>query len=455
MKKNKFKVNGLFRLYRLSRYKNMISVFICQICLISLPVFSFAQSDVPAPAPKQAKSIYLTHATIHTGTGKVLQNATIGFDNGKITVLEENPSFKTDETMGRVIDCTGKHIYPGIIAANTKVGLDEIEAVRATNDYAEVGNYNPDSRAIIAYNTDSRVTPTVRSNGILFAQSTPAYGTVSGTSAVVQLDAWNWEDALVREDGIWLNWPSMVTRGGWWAEPAPATMNKDYDKQVNAMKDYFREAKSYNDAGAHDKTNLRFEAMRGLFNQSKSIYVNVDRAKEMQHAIAFASEFGLRLVISGGEESWMIADELVKNKVAVILGKTHELPGSADADIDQPFKTPAVLQKAGVLFCLSIPGGFWQQRNLMFNAGTAVAYGLSKEEALASITSSAAKILGVDAQIGSLEKGKSASLIVSSGDVLDMRTSNIEYAFIDGRQIDLNNKQKELNAKFSKKYGLN
>lgn len=420
----------------------------------SIPVFAFAQTDVPAPAPKQTKSIYLTHATIHTGNGKVLNNATIAFDNGKIIVLDENPSFKTDET-GKVIDCTGKHIYPGIIAANTKVGIDEIEAVRATNDYAEVGNYNPDARAIIAYNTDSRVTPTVRSNGVLFAQSVPLYGTISGTSAVVQLDAWNWEDALIKEDGVWLNWPNMQSRGGWWAEPAPATTNKDYDKQVNAIKDYFRDAKSYADVGAHIKANLRFEAMKDLFTKTKTLYINVDRVKEMQHAIAFAEEFSLRLVISGGEESWMIADELAKKNIAVILGKTHELPGSDDADVDQPFKTPAVLQKAGVLFALSIPGGFWQERNLPFNAGTAVAYGLSKEEALAAITLNAAKILGVDAQIGSLEKGKDASLIVSTGDVLDMKTSDVQYAFISGRQIDLNNKQKELNQKFSKKYGVN
>lgn len=424
------------------------------IALVISVVNAFAQSDVPAPAPKQTKSVYLTHATIHTGDGKILNNATIGFDNGKIIVLEENPTFKTDETMGKVIDCTGKHVYPGIIAANTKVGLDEIEAVRATNDYAEVGNYNPDARSIISYNTDSRVTPTVRSNGVLFAQSTPLYGTLSGTSAVVQLDAWNWEDALVKEDGLWMNWPNMQKRGGWWGEPESPTTNKEYDKQVTAIKDYFREAKGYSES-THEKANLRFEAMRDLFAGKKNLYVNVDRVKEIQHAVAFATEFGLRLVISGGDESWMIADDLAKKKVPVILGKTHDLPNSDDADIDQQFKTPSLLQKAGVLFCLSIPGGFWQERNLPFNAGSAASYGLTKEQALAAITSNTAKILGVDTQIGTLEKGKSASLIVSTGDVLDMKTSNIEYAFIDGRQIDLNNKQKELNSKFSKKYGVN
>src|ERR1043165_333352 len=432
------------------KYKSLIiSLLITNYSIL------FAQSDVPSPAAKQAKSVYLTHATIHTGDGKVLKDAVIGFDNGKIIVLEENPSFKTDETMGKVINCTGKHIYPGIIATNTKVGLDEIEAVRATNDYAEVGAYNPDSRSIIAYNTDSRVTPTVRSNGVLYAQSAPQGGWISGTSAIVQLDAWNWEDALVKEDGIWMNWPNMMSGGGWWGEPQAPTMNKEYDKQVNALKDYLKEAKSYYDAAPHAKTNLRFEAMKSLFDKSKKLYVNVGGVKEMQHVIAFAEEAGVRLVIVGGDESYMIADELAKKNKPVILGKTHELPGAEDEDVDQRFKTPAMLQKAGVLFCLSVPGGFWQERNLAYNAGSAAAYGLTKEQALSAITLNAAKIMGADKEIGSLEKGKEASLIVSSGDVLDMKSSNIEYAFISGREIDLNNKQKELNSKFSKKYGVN
>ncbi|MBP6731069.1 MAG: amidohydrolase, partial [Chitinophagales bacterium] len=325
------------------------------LLLFTFHLCAFAQSEVPAPAAKQTKSVYLTNATVHTGNGKVLQNATVAFNEGKITLVAESPSFKTDETMGKVIDCTGKHIYPGIIAANTKVGLDEIEAVRATNDYAEVGDFNPDARAIVAYNTDSRVTPTVRSNGILYAQSTPQYGYIAGTSAVVQLDAWNWEDALVKEDGVWMGWPALLSGGGWWAEPSAPKANKDYDKQVNTIKDYFREAKSYYDAGTHAKTNLRFEAMKGLFDRSKNLYVNADRMKEIQHVLAFAEEFNVKVVIVGGAESYMIAEELAQKKVAVMLGKTHDLPANADADIDQPFKTPAILQKAGVLFCITIP----------------------------------------------------------------------------------------------------
>lgn len=417
--------------------------------------FAFSQSDVPAPAAKQTQVVYLIHATVHTGDGKVLYDATVAFENGKIIFVGEGASFKTDATMGKIIDCTGKHIYPGIIAPNTKLGLSEIEAVRATNDFSEVGSFNANVRSIISYNTDSRVTPTIRSNGVLYAQVVPQDGTISGTSAVVQLDAWNWEDALVKEDGIWLNWPSQQSGGGWWAEPTASKENKDYDKQVFAIKEYFREAKAYNEAGSHDKSNLRFEAMEGLFNKSLKLFVNAGRVKEMQHAIAFAEELGLSLVIVGGRESYLIADVLAQKNIPVILDNPHSLPSYSDEDIAQPYKTPFQLQQAGVLFCLSIPGGFWQERNLAFEAGTAVAYGLTKEEALAAITSNAAKILGLSNTLGTIEKGKAATLIISSGDVLDMRTSNIEYAFIDGRLIDLNNKQKELSNKFMKKYGLN
>jgi len=191
--------------------------------------------------------------------------------------------------------------------------------------------------------------------------------------------------------------------------------------------------------------------MRRLFTDRENLYVHVDYVKEMIHAIGFAQDMGLNVVLVGAADSYMIADVLAQKKIPVILEKTHSLPSYDDEDVQQPYKTPAILQKAGVLFSLSI-GGFWQERNLMFEAGTASAYGLSKEEALAAITSNSAKILKLDDRIGTIERGKDASFIISDGDLLDMRTSNITLAFIEGRQIDLGNKQKDLYKKFSQKY---
>lgn len=434
----------------MSKYKSVFSLI---VCLLLIGKLSAQAPDVPSPAPAQTGKIYLTNATIHLGNGKVLQNATIGFENGKIIFLEENPSIKTDATMGTVVNCTGKHIYPGIIATNTIIGLTEIEAVRATNDMAEVGLFNPNVRAIVSYNTDSRVTPTLRSNGVLYAQVAPQGGYVSGTSAVVQLDAWNWEDAAVKnEDGVFINWPSMFKFK--WAEPQGYEMNKDYDKELDGLKAYFKDAKSYTQTPTHEKTNLGFEAMKGLFDKSKNLYINVNYVKEMENVIAFAESMDVNVVLVGAKDSYMVADLLAQKKIPVILSKCHDLPTYDDEDIQQPYKTPGILQKAGVLYCISI-GAFWQERNLMFEAGTASAYGLTKEEALEAITLNPAKILKVDNQIGTLEKGKEASLIVSTGDVLDMKTSTIEQAYISGRKIDLSNKQKALNEKFSKKYGVN
>jgi imidazolonepropionase-like amidohydrolase len=412
---------------------------------------SIAQEDVPTPAPKQTEKICLKGGTVHVGDGKVIENAYVVFENGKITDVFSASDIKTEATLGKVIDVTGKQIYPGVISLNSILGLVEIEAARATDDQAEVGSSNADARAIISYNTDSRVTPTVRSNGVLYAQIVPQGGRLSGTSAVVQLDAWNWEDAAVKaEDGIFISWPGMYKAKYSEGVFEGYELNKDYDKNVQELKDYFAEAKSYA-AIAHEKKNLRFEAMKKLFTEKQNLYVRVGYVKEMLHVIDFAQSMGLNIVLVGAADSYMIADILAAKKIPVILQKTHQLPSYDDEDIQQPYKTPAILQQAGVLFALSI-GGFWQERNLMFEAGTASAYGLSKEQALAAITANSAKILKLDSRIGTIEKGKDASIIISDGDLLDMRSSNITLAFIDGRQIDLDNKQKELYRKFSQKY---
>lgn len=412
---------------------------------------TMAQQDVPVPAPRQTERLCLKGGTIHIGNGQVVENGYVVFENGKVTAVMPNANLKTDETLGRIIDVSGKQVYPGLIAPNTVLGLTEIEAVRATNDQYETGSVNPDVRSIISYNTDSRVTPTVRSNGILYAQIVPQGGRVSGTSSVVQLDAWNWEDAAVKADeGLFITWPNMYRMKGWWAEPDGYELNKDYDKSVQELKDLFNDAKSYAYC-SHEKKNLRFESMKKLFTDKANLYVRVDYVKEILQAITFGEEMGVNVVIMGGADSYMIADVLAAKKIPIILGKAHELPSYNDEDIQQPYKTPAILQKAGVLYAIS-ENGFWQQRNLMFEAGTAASFGMTKEEALNAITSNAAKILKLDDKIGTIETGKAASFIVSDGDLLDMRTSNISLAFIDGRQIDLDNKQKELYKKFTAKY---
>lgn len=423
-------------------------------------IFSFlmivkvaVSQEVPTPAPKQSEKICMHGATLHIGDGRVLKDALVCFENGVFTEVISATTIKTDETLGKVIDVSGKHMYPGFVAMNTTLGLTEIEAVRATNDMYETGAFNPNARSVIAFNTDSRIIPTVRSNGVLYAQTTPQGGRIAGSSSLVQLDAWNWQDAIVKEDdGIFAKWPEMYIQKGWWAEPGSSDVNEKYEEQCRELKNYLYEAKSYCFSKVQKK-NIRFEAFRNVFERKANLYVDVNFVLEIKQAIALAQELEIDIVIVGGHDSYLIADDLAAKKIPVILYPPHSLPQRPDSDIKQPYKTASMLQKAGVLFAISI-GSSWQERNLPFQAGTAVAYGLDKEAALSAISYNPAKIMKVADKLGSVEKGKAASFVISEGDVLDIKSSTIVMGFIDGRQIDLTNKQTELSEKYLKKYNL-
>ncbi len=406
------------------------------------------------PTPAQTQDVALVHATIHTGTGEVIEDGIVTFSKGKIVSVGK---YTQPASGAKVIDCTGKQIYPGLITPVTDLGLNEIEAVRSTQDLVELGENNSNIRSIVAYNTDSKVINTLRSNGILLANIVPEGGIISGSSSVVQLDAWNWEDAAYKTDaGLHFRMPSLAVLparfrgpGGGGNDPVKAA----YDR-IEAVRAFFLEAKAYFAEAKHEHTNLKFEAVKGLFDQSKTFYVHCELVKEMMVAVSFAKEFNFRTVIVGGAESWLITDYLKQNNIAVILDQMHSLPVTQDDDANQAYKTPGVLQQAGVLFAISDTHGETRGRNLMFNAGTAAAWGLTKEQALQAITLSAAKILGIDATTGSIETGKDANIVVSDGDILDIKSSNVIYAFIQGRQINLDNKHKQLYEKYKYKYGL-
>lgn len=407
---------------------------------------SFGQY-VPTPAEAQSQPILLKGATAHLGNGQVIENAYVAFADGKLTVVEENPA-STDFETHKVVDITGKHVYPGFIAMNSVLGLREIGAVRATNDHREVGSINAHIRSIIAYNTDSEVIPTVRSNGVLLAQITPQGGRISGQSSLVHFDAWNWEDAVIRVDeGMHVNWPGQFN----YSRRSGAKKNEKYAEQVREIETFLQAALAYTKKDIIEDRNLKFEAAKGLFDGTKKMYIHANDVKSIEAGVLFAKRFDITPIIIGGRDSWLITDFLKRNKVAVVLNSTQSLPRYEDSDIDQPFKTPLQLQNAGVSWCFS-HGDYWSQKNLPFIAGQAVAFGLPYEDAIIALTASPAKIMGADQQVGTLEIGKQATLIVSEGDVLDMRTSKIVHAFINGREINLSNKHKVLSEKFSKKY---
>ena len=417
-------------------------------------IFIIALSLITYLANAQTKTVILNGGRAHIGTGKVIENAAIGFQNGKITFVADSKTIRFNPDEADIIDVTGKDIYPGFIGTCNTIGLTEVEAIRSTNDNQEVGGYTPHVRALVAFNAESKIIPTVRSNGILTVQSSPVGGIISGTSSVFKMDGWNWEDAVYKtDDGIHVNFPSWFSRTGWWAEPGGVDKNKEYDNQLRELRKFFADAKAYSATKQAEK-NIRYEAMLGLFSGSKRLYISADYIKEIIEAVQLATDFGVKhIVIVGGRDAGKVTDLLKSKNVAVILNRLHELPTNTDSEIDQTYKQATALQKAGILFCLNYSGGMEAMglRNLPFIAGTAAAYGINKEEALASISLNAAKILGVDATLGSLETGKDATLFVSKGDALDMMTNSVEKAYIQGKTIDLNNHQKELYEKYTKK----
>jgi imidazolonepropionase-like amidohydrolase len=405
------------------------------------------------------KRILLKNATAHIGNGQIIENSLLAIKDGKIDMISDARLVRIDMSQfDTTIDLSGKHIYPGLIAPNCILGLQEAEAVRQTSDYAEVGDYNPHIRSLIAYNAESKILETVKANGVLYTQSTPRYGVISGMSSIMATDGWNWEDAVLKaDDGVHMNFPNSIQKHGWWAEPQPSEKNSKYTEQLNDLTAFFENALAYYNTKNVTEKNLRFEGMKGIFDGTKNLYIHTDYVKDIISAINFCKHFNIKkMVLVGGKDSYKITKLLRENKIPVMLNRLHDLPDLPEAETDLIYKLPYLLQKDSVMFCLQNQGDMeaMNARNIAFLAGTAAAYGLTKEQALQSITLSSAKILGVDQWIGSIETGKLASIVVSEGDILDMKTNRIILAFINGRSISLTNFQNDLHKKYSNKLGI-
>lgn len=423
------------------------------LSLLSVSTFvsttSYAQANI-SPAAKQSQAIAITGATIHIGNGTVIENGTLVFDKGKIVSVSAGGGAQSGATE---IKANGKHIYPSFIAPITNLGLTEFESVKATLDFNEIGNMNPHIRSLVAYNTDSKVPATLRSNGVLMAQITPQGGTIAGSSSVVQLDAWNWEDAALRaDDAMHINWPAIPRSRFGRSTMSEEAMRERRDAALSELEAFFAEAKAYAE-GKPSVTNPRLAAMKHVFDGTEKLFITADNQKDIVAAVNFAKKHKITPVLVGGDEAHLITDFLKENNITVVVKQPHALPNSVDDDVNMPYKNAAVLANAGVPIVISIDG-YWQQRNLPFMAGTVAAWGLDKEKALQAITLNTARALGIDKTAGSLEVGKDATLFISAGDALDMKSINVEQAFIQGRNISLDNLHKQLNKKFSEKYGL-
>lgn len=407
----------------------------------------------PVPAPVQETPVLIKNVTVHVGNTTVLTGQDILLDKGKIAQLGPNLSAPAGTI---TLDGTGKHVYPGLIALNTTLGLVEIEAVRATDDLAETGVFNAAARSVVSYNTDSHIIPTVRSNGVLLAQVAPQGGGITGRSSLMQLDAWNWEDAtVVADEGLHIVWPSTQTP--WWAAEYPEFLEryrKEAEENMKLLRGVFDQAVAYakaKETGQVTHTDPNLEAMMPFISGQKRIYIEADDLSQLETILTYVDRYRLKVAIKGGYHAPEIAPLLVSRGIPVILTDVHALPENTDDPVDLPFAMAKLLHDQGVQVCISVQGG-WQQFNLAFHAGTAAAYGLSKEQALMMITKNPAEVLGVGDQLGTVEVGKDATILLVEGDVLDMRTSRVVEAFINGRRIDLDNKHKQLYRKWQEKY---
>jgi imidazolonepropionase-like amidohydrolase len=420
-------------------------------CVLALS----AQNGVPAPP--QSQPVALVGGTVHPISGGPIENGTVIFEGGKLTYVGGQSS---PPAGAKVIDVTGKHVFPGLFEANSQLGLTEIQSVPATIDTGEVGDINPNVKAQVAINPDSELLPVTRAGGVLLAVSAPSGGLISGRSAVIQLDGWTYEElAILPVSGMHLTWPGGGggRRGGGPRRAPGSEEGPKPDERLRELNQFFADARAYREQRlnpvAQQSFDLRLESMADLLDRKIPLVVQANRLADIQGAVAFAVEQNLRLVILGGYDAPHCADLLKKHDVPVIVSAVYRLPQRASDPYDHAYTLPKRLHEAGVKFCISCTdrSETWNTRNLPFEAGTAVAYGLPAEEALKAITLYPAQIFAVDNRVGSLEVGKDATLFVSSASPLDAR-SKIEQAFIQGRSVDLSNKQTRLYDKYSEKY---
>lgn len=389
-----------------------------------------------------AQRILLLNGTAHIGDGQVLESAAIGVVNDRISFIKNALTQTFDPAQwDTIIQLKGQHIYPALISANNTLGLTEIDAVRATRDFNDVGVWNPHVRAQIAFNVESRVIETVRTNGVLISQATPRGGYISGTSSLMNLYGWNWEDAtIVANDGIHLNWPYS---------------KETYQKEKQEIYQFFEMAKAYADRKDAQPNDLRLEAMKACFKGQKRVYIHAESLQQIVDVIDFSKDFELPFpVIVGGDEAYLIGAKLKDSKIPIMLNRIHSLPKHEDDLTYQPYRLPALLKEQGILFCLQNEGDMqpMNTRNLPFQAGTTMAYGLTEEEALQTVSLNVCKIVGIDQDYGTLAAGKKATFFVSKGPALDMKTNLVTLILIDGKFCPTSNFQQELYQKYQNKY---
>ena len=435
--------------------------------LLTLPLcFSASLANPNVPPAVQTQPIILSGATVHTVSGADISNARLRMDQGRITAIGPSGSVP-DDPKAILIDLTGRHIYPGLISANSSVGLTEIAAVRATIDTTEVGSVNPNARALVAINADSDLIPVTRANGVLAVLTVPRAGRaglIAGTSALIQLDGWNWADMAIQPAvALHVVLPRMRLNASLFVptnETQLAELRKLTTERLKLLEDAFKSAQAYDQALSNEPgaaIDTRWDAMRGIFAKGAKqmpVFVHAGDITQIRYALDFAQRFDLKITLVGGQDAWRVSDVLRERKIGVIVTGVHSVPTRHDEAYDSAFATASKLAAAGVQFCIARSGGEFDsatERALPFEAASAAAHGLPSSEALKAITLYPAQMLGVADKLGSLEVGKLANLFVSTGDPLDIR-SQVQHVFIQGRELALRDRQTDLRDKYQQRY---
>ncbi len=418
-------------------------------------------------ATVRSETFLLTEATIHTVSGATISRGDVLIQDRKIKGVFDasQPTraiYPNDTTK---IDLKGQHLYPGIIALNTSLGLIEIGAVRATRDTTEVGEgYTPDVQSWTAINPDSELIPVARGNGVTHAQPVPQGNVVAGQSGLVALDGWTSEQMTIKKPvALHLYWPQMELdtrskeefqdKSKWKSLEDQA---KERQKKLKAFDDYFQEARAYEKARsaagkngvADPELNPSWEAMRPFVRGELPLMIHADEIRQIKTAVFWAETNRYKMILAGGRDAWKVADLLATNKIPVVYDYVFGLPPRDTDAYDIQFKAPEILRKAGVTVAFSVgPGDASLLKNIPYDAAQSVAFGLPESEALKGMTLYPAQLAGVADHLGSIEAGKEATFFVADGDILDIRT-NVKRMWIAGKEISLENRHTRLYEKY-------
>jgi imidazolonepropionase-like amidohydrolase len=412
-------------------------------------------------SPALAETLLLSGATIHTLTGKIIAAGDVLVQDGKIKdVFDVTQPARTRHA--KIIDLKGLHLYPGLIALNTELGLVEIGAIRATRDDREVGEFTPEVQSWLAVNPDSELLAVARANGVAYFEPVPLGALVAGQSGLLALDGWTSEQMTVKKAiALHVFWPGMgldTTPKERAADPKKwkslEDQAKEHREKLKALEDFFDEARAYAKAkgAAKDPAAFRkvpaWEAMLPVVRSEVPITIHADDVREIRAAVKWAESNHLKIVLAEARDAWRVASLLASNNVPVIYNHVFTQPSRDSDAYDAHFAAPAVLQKAGVKVVFGLSGDRSSLvKNLPYDAAQAVAFGLPAEEALKGLTLYPAQLAGVADRLGSIEASKDATLFAADGDILDIR-SNVKRMWIAGKEISLESRH----TRFYEKY---